>query len=90
MIYSCCIYCNIDKIKDYRMGCSSPTNAGIPNIPSQHLNRVMYNLTQLLQVSDIHHPLNVNKKYEHLAKINEGGMIGEGFKKVILLLAKTF
>ncbi len=45
------------------MGCSSPQNAGIPNIPAQHLNRVIQCLTQLLQVSDIHHQLNVNKKY---------------------------
>ena len=64
------------KIKYYRMGCSSPQNAGIPNIPSQHLNRVTLILSQLLQVSDIHHQLNVNKKYEHLSKIREGLMIG--------------
>ena len=32
--------CTPIKIKYYSMGCSSPQNAGIPNIPAQHLNRV--------------------------------------------------
>ena len=39
-------------------------------------------LTQLMQVSDINHPLNVNKKYEHLAKVRLDQQVGTGFKKV--------
>jgi len=37
---------------------------------------------QLLQVSEITHPLNVNKKYEHLSKIRDGAWVGNGFKRV--------
>lgn len=43
-----------------------------------------HSLTQLLQVSDINHQLNVNKKYEHLSKIRDGPMVGHGFKKVFI------
>ena len=35
-----------------------------------------------MQVSQINHPLNVNKKYEHISKINEGMQVGRDYKKV--------
>ena len=37
-----------------------------------------------MQVSDINHQLNVNKKYEHLAKVRLDKQVGEGFKKVYI------
>ena len=46
--------------------------------------------TQLLQVSDINHQLNVNKKYEHLSRIREGATVGQGFKKVAQPHIQTF
>ena len=47
-------------------------------------------LTQLMQVSDINHQLNVNKKYEHLSRIRDGPMVGTGFKKVPHASTQTF
>lgn len=35
-----------------------------------------FTLTQLLQVSNIEHQLNVNKKYEHLSKIRTDLTVG--------------
>ena len=66
------------------MGCGSPQHTSVPaNIPTQHLNRVPLTHTQLMQVSNISHPLNVNKKYEHLAKLKDG-FTGTGYKKVLI------
>lgn len=46
------------------MGCSSPQNATMPNIPAHHLKRVTFFSIKLNEVSQITHPLNINKKYE--------------------------
>ena len=64
------------------MGCSSPQNAAMPNIPQAQLNRVLNNLTQLLQIGQINHPLNVNKKYEYLARVDTTRETGSGYRKV--------
>lgn len=53
-----------------------------------HILIEYFALTQLLQVSDINHQLNVNKKYEHLSKIRQDKTLGEGFKKVSLSLSR--
>jgi len=52
--------------------------------PSSTLEPRIFILTQLLQVSQIGHQLNVNKKYEHLSRIDQTRETGSGFRKVIM------
>ena len=47
-------------------------------------------LTKLLQVSNINHPLNINKKYEHICRVDQTKETGLGIKKVLFGLHKDF
>jgi hypothetical protein len=84
---------DFERMQDWMFGCLIKTNIiewvavhpKMPRFPISHMpTSIEYILlTKLLQVSDINHQLNVNKKYEHLSKIRLDTTVGEGFKKVL-------
>lgn len=58
------------------MGCTDSNHILPPNVPQQHLSRVPRYLLKLIQVSDVSHQLNVNKKYEYLSKLDTSQHVG--------------
>lgn len=66
------------------MGCTTPKNS-LTKIPEIHMARVRLFLTELQQMADIDNALNVNKRYEHLMRIDNKKFVGAGIRKVINL-----
>lgn len=65
------------------MGCSSSQSVQtVPNIPPHHLNKVSLSSWQLMALAQISHPLNINRKYEHIIKVDPDKEVGFGFRKV--------
>lgn len=59
-----------------------PTKCWTPQYPTSPNQKSTFFLNQLLQTTDLNHPLNVNKKYEYLARIEPKQEVGTGYKKV--------
>ena len=72
------------------MGCTESSHATPPNLPAQLIARVVFILSQLIQVSDVNHQLNVNVKYQYLCKIDQSKTTGHGLKKVLFASLQTF